>query len=584
MLASASEGHDRELVRRQGLIAAAARDGRGLEELVDALKWAVNLPEDGAIRERAKLEIWRTSEIHLPEEDTSAAIYECVTGEIPPTNEYLDAKTNEVDERNDTQAEIDRLAKLSPVDYDRERISAAERLEIRVKVLDCLVKQVRNIPSGQGRPIDLPEIQPWHEGVDGTALLNEIAASVKKYIVLSDAAADAISLWCVATHIFNSFNIFPRLALLSPTPQCGKTTLRDVIGCLVPKPLSSDNIGAAALFRMIEMGQPTLLLDEGDTYLGNKEDLRGILNSGHRRGGHVCRCVGDKHEPRKFSTWAPVVWAQIGKPPATIYSRSIVIPLRRKKAIEKTEPFRRKAPPELHALGRKAARWTKDNLSAVVKAELAVQPLPFLDDRGNDNWQPLLAIADAAGPGWSKRARCAAAQLASSHDGASNGEKLLTDIKWIFDGKPDEREATKLPLERIPSILLAEELAKIEGRPWGEWKRGKPITPAAIAKLLSEFKIYPHTIRLNAELTLKGYEKEDFEDAFERWLSSPGSNQTVTASQLDQNGHCDGLQVVTSMEHVTFSKASESNQNGHCDAVTAQKDPWEGLDIPRSLR
>jgi hypothetical protein len=37
------------------------------------------------------------------------------------------------------------------------------------------------------------------------------------------------------------------------------------------------------------MLQPTLLIDEADTFLRDNEDLRGVLNSGHRHGGSVLR-------------------------------------------------------------------------------------------------------------------------------------------------------------------------------------------------------------------------------------------------------------------------------------------------------
>jgi putative DNA primase/helicase len=81
--------------------------------------------------------------------------------------------------------------------------------------------------------------------VGGAAFLDAVAAIVKKYVVLTDAEAHAVALWCVATHSFDSFFIFPRLTLRSATPRCGKTTLRDVVAGLVPKPLSTDNILAA---------------------------------------------------------------------------------------------------------------------------------------------------------------------------------------------------------------------------------------------------------------------------------------------------------------------------------------------------
>jgi hypothetical protein len=90
-----------------------------------------------------------------------------------------------------------------------------------------------------------------------------------------------------------------------------------VLGALVPKPLPASNITPAALFRAVEHFSPTLLVDEADTFLyGEREELRGVLNSGHTRAlAYVVRTVGDEHEPRKFSTWAPKALALIGKLP-----------------------------------------------------------------------------------------------------------------------------------------------------------------------------------------------------------------------------------------------------------------------------
>jgi hypothetical protein len=60
--------------------------------------------------------------------------------------------------------EIERLAKLSVIEYERERIAASKNLNIRAPVLDMLVKAAR--PSGdepalgQGRKLELNEPEP----------------------------------------------------------------------------------------------------------------------------------------------------------------------------------------------------------------------------------------------------------------------------------------------------------------------------------------------------------------------------------------------------------------------------------------
>src|SRR5262249_58800551 len=95
----------------------------------------------------------------------------------------------------------------------------------------------------------------------------------------------------------------------SATRGWGKTLFLDVLGRLLPRAQRTLNVTPAA-FRVIEEYQPTLLIDEADTFLNN-DDLRGILN-GNRKGDTVLRTVGDNHEVRAFATYAAVAIAKAG--------------------------------------------------------------------------------------------------------------------------------------------------------------------------------------------------------------------------------------------------------------------------------
>jgi hypothetical protein len=75
------------------------------------------------------------------------------------------------------------------------------------------------------------------------------------------------------------------------------------------------------------------LIDEADTFLKGRntsDELRGIINSGHRKGGFVLRTVGDDHEPRAFATYAACAIALIGRLPETVHDRSVVVSLKRR--------------------------------------------------------------------------------------------------------------------------------------------------------------------------------------------------------------------------------------------------------------
>ena len=138
-----------------------------------------------------------------------------------------------------------------------------------------------------------------------------------------DHAADTVALWAVHTYLLDCFGISPRLAITSPEKGCGKTTALDVVSRLVLRPLPTANASAAAIFRVVELHRPTLLIDEADTFLPENEELRGILNSGHRQGGSVIRTVGEEFEPRSFSTYSACAIALIGRLPATLADRSV---------------------------------------------------------------------------------------------------------------------------------------------------------------------------------------------------------------------------------------------------------------------
>jgi putative DNA primase/helicase len=422
-----------------------------------------------------------------------------------------DGYRNGIELQSDADGEVCRLAKLGKLEYERERKDAAKRLNIRASILDRLVAAERDQfddCSKQGRALSLPEPEPWPDPVNGAELLDALAASIRGHVAMPDHAAQTAALWVLHTYLLDCFGISPRLAITSPEKGCGKTTLLDVLSHLVIRPLPTANATASAIFRVVEMQQPTLLIDEADTFLSENEELRGILNSGHRHGGSVIRTVGEDFEPRSFSTYSACAIALIGKLPATLTDRSVPIDLRRRRPDEVIEAFRFDRTGPLDQLARQAARWTADNTDHVRGADPDIPAGVF--NRAADNWRPLLAIADAAGGEWPARARramqCIAA--AAGADDQSARVTLLADIRAIF---------AEAATDRLPSAGLVEALVAIEGRPWAEWKAGKPITANGLARLLAPFGVKPSTIRTN-DVTPKGYQLTQFEDAFARYL------------------------------------------------------------------
>jgi len=182
-------------------------------------------------------------------------------------------------------------------------------------------------------PALFPPVEPWPHPVDGSRLLNDTASLIRRFIVLSPAAADAEALWCLHTYVHDMANVSPILCLRSPGKRCGKTRNLQILGCFVRRPLHTSNVTVAALTRAIDHYGPTLLIDEADTIFtnGSNAELRGILNAGlYRATAFVLRCRGERHGPRACSIWCPKAIALIGRLPSTLEDRSIVVSLRRR--------------------------------------------------------------------------------------------------------------------------------------------------------------------------------------------------------------------------------------------------------------
>jgi putative DNA primase/helicase len=454
---------------------------------------------------------------------------------------------------------VARLAAMRPLEYEQIRDAEAARLKVRVGILDQEVKKVRGkTGAGVSDAVDfLIDPEPWPEPVNLAKLLDEITLMARLHLVLPNGAAELLALWVLHAHAHDCFDISPVLAITSPTPECGKTTCLTLLGALVPRPCPAANITAAALFRAVEKWQPTLLIDEADTFLKNSDELRGVLNCGHQRSNaYIIRTTGDDHEPRQFRTWAPKAVALIGKLPPTLASRAIHIELRRKTVSENVERLRSDRLDHLEPLLRRAARWAADNAISLRMADPLIPEV--LSGRTADNWRPLVAIADMAGGEWPARARRIAQELDGDRAEQTAGVMLLEDTKRIF---------TNHDIDRLFSAELAEKLSKMEDRPWPEWHHGRPITAPQIAKLLEPFGIRPGTIRRGGD-TAKGYKLKDFSDAFTRYVPE----SSVTPSQVNETKGLQSDRAVTPASVVTGQIGQKLNDFGPCDGVTARNE------------
>jgi hypothetical protein len=422
-----------------------------------------------------------------------------------------------------------------------------------------------------GLALTFAAVEPWPAPVDGDALLDELMHVYTRYLVLSDGGSPALALWTLHTYVYDVCDVSPYLTLTSPQKRCGKSTVLMVASALVNKPLLTSNISAAALFRAIDAAAPTLLIDEGDTFLGDNEALRGILNSGHtKRTAFTVRTVGEEHEPRKFSTWAPKMLAGIGKLPDTLRDRSILLPMRRKKASETVTKWREREAGQYLDLRRRCVRWAADTVGALSTAD-PVMP-ESLSDRAADNWATLLAIADQAGGDWRQHTEDAITALtgAPEEDDDDVHILLLADLQRLFQ----ERET-----KQVTSEALVEWLKTLEERPWAEYgKQGKPITPTQVARLLKPFGIRSKKIRMNAAVTAKGYLAAECVESFLRYLPSCSSSREGTSEQASNDATKRDFREGTEREDVHSRKTGFTAPDKACSPVHSRNTPDEESD------
>jgi hypothetical protein len=444
--------------------------------------------------------------------DQFDALVACAFDWQPPPETDQASDANKAKAEAEEQKLIDELARLNKLGYEKRRKAEAKRMGIRSSALDDAVEARRARRGEEEPPAPLFEhwvVEPWPEPVKTAELIAAIVARIKRHVVISDDQALTVGLWVLFAWSHHVAVHSPILLLTSAEANSGKTQAINVIQFMTPCALTTVGISEAVLFRTIDRWRPTFLVDEADTIMIDNEPLRAVINSGWTRGTSVLRCVGDDFEPRSFSTFCPKVVGMKGRRiPDTTFSRSIVIEMKRKKANESITHFRNIDDAGLQELRRRASRWAQDNAEKLEDVEPDL-PAGF-DNRLGDNWQMMLAIADHAGGEWPAKARRAAAQVSKvGADTTSIGVQLLTDIRTAFEG-----------LERISSAELATVLGAVADGPWSEWKSGKPITPAQLARALKPFGIAPEVMRVPSGGTPRGYLRSQFEDAWERYLSA----------------------------------------------------------------
>lgn len=349
-------------------------------------------------------------------------------------------------------------------------------------------------------------------GRDAATLVREVESFFLRFVVLPTCAYLLLALWTIGTYMFDIFETFPYLALLSPEKGCGKTRTATIIQFLAANPVCAVSISEAALFRLIDGKKPTLILDEAELLTGKGERadaVRAILNAGNCQGVTVPRCVGPSHDLQYFEVYCPKVVCAIRVCPETVKDRAVVIPMQRKRPSDKVERLiRRRIRPEAELLRTRIEAWAGANRAAIGRA-YEMLDVDFLSDRELDNVEPLLAILTACDPTRLRELRLAVESLASGKSQADEDDslslRLLSDVRAVW---PDGEN-------RVLTSELLSRLRNIEDAPWAS---DVELNARKLARFLAPYGVHPCDVR--AELkTGKGYKIEDLQDSFARYLA-----------------------------------------------------------------
>ena len=401
-------------------------------------------------------------------------------------------------------------------------------------------------------------------------ILDDIKSFLESYVIYpSEHAAVAHTLWIAHAHLMDRWDSTPRIAFISKEPGSGKSRALEVTAPLVPNPVHAVNATPAYLFRKIsdDAGSPTILFDEIDTLFGprakDNEEVRGMLNAGHRRGATAGRAVvkGKEVVTEELPAYAAVALAGLNDLPDTIRARSIVVRMRRRAPNETVKAWRmRTGEAEAAPLAAELKRWV-----ASFPKQVTWPTMPDgIEDRDADVWEALLAVADEAGGHWPQTARVAAVTLVADAKQRPQtlGVQLLSDLRSFFaDNQHQDKFTTSEILDHLNSL---------DESPWGNI-RGNPLDARSLSRRLSGYEVKPELIRDGTDV-YRGYRVGAFTDPFTRYLPPLQADLPVTPV-TDVTNEGEQGRNVTGVTDVTDESQNTRAPEGTCSGCGREVAP-----------
>lgn len=328
---------------------------------------------------------------------------------------------------------------------------------------------------------DVPEVTAY--------LLDAAKTLLSRHVYFGKPeATDYLAAFVLSTYVANAGLQAPYVALMSSTPQAGKTITLDLLAALCRYGTLLTSGSGAALARVLaERPSRTLLIDEFDRKMAAAdrvdETLVEVVNGGVNPTG--VKIVSDQQgKTTELRLYGPKVLAGIdnGRWIPAIVDRCVVIRAERMPRSESRERLNLHAlDAELTALRHDMARWQRACVKRI--AELAANPagLTFLSHRLEAGAALPVAVAELAGAEW--RARVVAALEALRDGRPSDVEdhriRLVLDVREAFDETGSDGRAS--------TAELCEFLNRDENLPYGGWNNGDGIRTRELLRILRAF-------------------------------------------------------------------------------------------------
>ncbi|MGH9468506.1 MAG: DUF3854 domain-containing protein, partial [Terriglobales bacterium] len=376
-----------------------------------------------------------------------------------------------------------------------------------------------------------------------------------------EGAPVVLSLWALLTYALDPFSTAPYLCLESALPDCGKSTVLDLLEAVCARAEQCSGLTRAVLVRTIEANHTTILLDQGE-WLRDKKDesgLMGVLLSGYRR-GKPYRCVeGDSHELASFDTFGLKAFCAVRGLSGPLATRCVVIHMERMPAgVELESAEAEDLAPVVGPLKERCeafALQSNDALRRLVADRPRGGYWPQFSNRERQLWTPLLTIARLCGPEIELRAVAAAellagrkAEAAADDPRAAKAIALLdvlgavTTEKFSPGGLVSALAETEAWGEALAEKLRLDDTGKAAANLVGHFLRGFRLSSRERQRSGSLYVTAEARKKLRQHLPVQRT-PEELEELRKRVLGPyPQKSATSATSATDQR-HSPGLEV-----------------------------------------